>query len=124
MSCTPWLSMDDRYQIPVENSAYNTILWKHWLHYMEAVPSTLHQVVRCVSLTGRGLFDIKRNQMMAKQCYSIAIKPYKGTLGSEHVLGDKKKPATKENVKTFISEHVPIQEYVHFPQQVVDDGAK
>ncbi|KDO38898.1 hypothetical protein CISIN_1g044231mg [Citrus sinensis] len=40
-------------------STYNAILGRHWLHYMEVVPSTLHQVVRCVSLTRSGTFDIK-----------------------------------------------------------------
>lgn len=62
--------------------------------------------------------------MMAKQCYYIAIKPCKGTPGSELVLGNRKKSAIEENGKTVISKHVSIEEYVPSKQQVVEDEAK
>ena len=97
-------------------SAYNAILGRHWLHYMEVVPSTLHQVVRCVSLTRSGTFDIKGDQMMAKQCYSIAIKPCKGTSGPKLILGERKKFAIEEKGKTIISEHILIRESVPSPK--------
>lgn len=61
----------------VAPSSGNAILGRHGIHYVEAVPLTLHQVLRCISVTGRGTVNIHKDQMVAQECYSIAIKPLK-----------------------------------------------
>lgn len=63
--------------VAVAPSSCNAILGRHGIHYVEAVPLTLHQVVRCISVTGRGTVNIHKDQMVAQECYSIAIKPLK-----------------------------------------------
>lgn len=50
--------------------------------------------------------------MMAKQCYSIAIKPCKGTSRSELILVDKKTHVIEGKGKIIILEHMSIEELV------------
>lgn len=53
-------------------STYNTIIERRWIHEMEGVASTLHQVMRCVSPDGTKTIDIRGDQVIAQQSYNIA----------------------------------------------------
>lgn len=53
-------------------SAYNAILGRPWLHYMKAVPSTYHQVVKFPTENGMGM--IMEEQKQSRECYFNALK--------------------------------------------------
>ncbi|XP_062074958.1 uncharacterized protein LOC133778965 [Humulus lupulus] len=50
-------------------TSYNTIMGRNWIHRMQGVVSTLHQVMRCQSPNGRYTVDIKGCQKQAKKCF-------------------------------------------------------
>lgn len=58
-------------------SPYNAILGRNWIHVMEGVPSTLHQVMQFFSTDGNRIVEIRRDQTMAQDCYNIAMKQAK-----------------------------------------------
>ncbi|XP_028071749.1 uncharacterized protein LOC114274078 [Camellia sinensis] len=53
-------------------SPYNAILGRPWIHQMEAVPSTYHQLVRFP--TKYGVEEIRGDQVAAKHCFIAAMK--------------------------------------------------
>lgn len=54
-------------------SPYNAIMGRSWIYLMKGIPSTLHQVMRCV--TDKGVvFDIQDDQMVARKCINVALK--------------------------------------------------
>ncbi|XP_028085902.1 uncharacterized protein LOC114286872 [Camellia sinensis] len=53
-------------------SPYNAILARPWIHQMEAVPSTYHQVIRFP--TEHGVEQISRDQVASKHCFMAAMK--------------------------------------------------
>uniref|UniRef100_A0A2N9HTD2 Integrase catalytic domain-containing protein n=1 Tax=Fagus sylvatica TaxID=28930 RepID=A0A2N9HTD2_FAGSY len=52
-------------------SPYNAIMGRDWLHWMKAVPSTLHQKLRFP--TEDGIMEVNGDQVAAKQCVLAAI---------------------------------------------------
>ena len=54
------------------SSPYNAIMWRDWLHWMKAIPSTLHQKLRFP--TPEGVMELNGDQVAAKQCVLAAIK--------------------------------------------------
>ncbi|XP_062113990.1 uncharacterized protein LOC133825000 [Humulus lupulus] len=50
-------------------SSYNAIMGRSWIHRMQGVVSTLHQVMQCHSPNGRYTIDIKGCQKQAKKCF-------------------------------------------------------
>ncbi|XP_062088971.1 uncharacterized protein LOC133795536 [Humulus lupulus] len=46
---------------------YNAIMGRNWIHRMQGIVSTLHQVMRCQSLNGRYTVDIKGCQKQTKK---------------------------------------------------------
>ncbi|XP_062073918.1 uncharacterized protein LOC133778109 [Humulus lupulus] len=48
-------------------TSYNAIMGRNWIHRMQGVVSTLHQVMRCLSSNGRYTIDIKGCQKQAKK---------------------------------------------------------
>ncbi|XP_062088680.1 uncharacterized protein LOC133795242 [Humulus lupulus] len=64
--CTRFLVVDSP-------SAYNVILGRPWIHEMEAVPSTYHQVLRFP--TKWGVKEIKGQQKDSRACYQTTMKP-------------------------------------------------
>ncbi|XP_062099864.1 uncharacterized protein LOC133805718 [Humulus lupulus] len=63
--CTRFLVVDSM-------SAYNVILGRPWIHEMEAVPSTYHQVLRFP--TKCGVKEIKDQQKDSRACYQTTMK--------------------------------------------------
>ncbi|XP_028118148.1 uncharacterized protein LOC114315745 [Camellia sinensis] len=53
-------------------SPYNVILGRLWIHQMEAVPSTYHQLIRFP--TEHGVEQISRDQVASKHCFMAALK--------------------------------------------------
>nr|XP_016498222.1 PREDICTED: uncharacterized protein LOC107816979 [Nicotiana tabacum] len=53
-----------------QDTAYNTIIGKPWIHAMRAIPSSLYQVIKFP--TPRGIFSIHSEQRTAQECYRIA----------------------------------------------------
>ncbi|XP_059636130.1 uncharacterized protein LOC132278353 [Cornus florida] len=54
--------------------SYNLLIGRGWIHRVQGVPSTLHQVMRCLRPDGTKVIDIHRDQVAAKECYSITLK--------------------------------------------------
>lgn len=52
-------------------STYNAILGRTWLHDMQAIASTYHQVVHFISANGRQE-DLRCDQVASKKCYVSA----------------------------------------------------
>ncbi|XP_062099828.1 uncharacterized protein LOC133805678 [Humulus lupulus] len=50
-------------------TSYNAIMGRSWIHRMQGVVSTLHQVMRCHSPNSRYTIDIKGCQKQAKKCF-------------------------------------------------------
>ncbi|XP_058189244.1 uncharacterized protein LOC131306832 [Rhododendron vialii] len=53
-------------------SLYNAILGRAWLHDMQAIASTYHQVVRFIGSNGRQE-DLRGDQVASKKCYISAV---------------------------------------------------
>ena len=54
-------------------SAMNVIIRREWIHAVQGVVSTLHQVMRCQFLDRLYTIDIKGDQSQSKRCYNIEI---------------------------------------------------
>ncbi len=54
------------------SSPYNAIMGHDWLHRMRAIPSTLHQKLRCP--TKDGVMELNGDQVTAKRCVLAAAK--------------------------------------------------
>ncbi|XP_059669591.1 uncharacterized protein LOC132314788 [Cornus florida] len=54
--------------------SYNLLMGRGWIHRVRGVPSTLHQVMRCLAPDGTKVIDIHGDQVAAKECYSVTMK--------------------------------------------------
>ncbi|XP_059635883.1 uncharacterized protein LOC132278072 [Cornus florida] len=54
--------------------SYNLLIGRGWIHRVQGVPSTLHQVMRCLSPDGNKVININGDQVAAKECYSVTLK--------------------------------------------------
>ncbi|XP_059635362.1 uncharacterized protein LOC132277523 [Cornus florida] len=54
--------------------SYNLLMGRGWIHRIQGVPSTLHQVMRCLGPDGTKVIDIHGDQVEAKECYSVTLK--------------------------------------------------
>ncbi|XP_059659224.1 uncharacterized protein LOC132306045 [Cornus florida] len=54
--------------------SYNLLMGRGWIHRVQGVPSTLHQVMRCLGPDGTKVIDIHRDQVASKECYSVTLK--------------------------------------------------
>lgn len=55
--------------------AYNIILGRQWIHAMRALPSSFHQIIKFS--TKWGIFQIKGDQGISRECYYNSLKPKK-----------------------------------------------
>ncbi|XP_059629895.1 uncharacterized protein LOC132272833 [Cornus florida] len=51
--------------------SYNLIMGRGWIHRMNGVPSTFHQVMQCLSPEGKEVIDLRGDQVAAKECYIL-----------------------------------------------------
>ncbi|XP_059639840.1 uncharacterized protein LOC132282250 [Cornus florida] len=54
--------------------SYNLLMGRGWIHRVQGVPSTLHQVMRCLGPDGNRVIDIHGDQVVANECYSLTLK--------------------------------------------------
>lgn len=54
-------------------SPYNVIIGRSWIHRMRGVPSTWHQVMRCIADDG-SIVDIRGDQPSARKCFNVDFK--------------------------------------------------
>ncbi|XP_059668741.1 uncharacterized protein LOC132313815 [Cornus florida] len=54
--------------------SYNLLIGRGWIHRVQGVLSTLHQVMRCLGPDGTKVIDIHGDQVAAKKCYSVTLK--------------------------------------------------
>ncbi|XP_059659235.1 uncharacterized protein LOC132306056 [Cornus florida] len=54
--------------------SYNLLMGRGWIHRVQGVPSTLHQVMRCLSPDKSKVIDIHGDQVVVKECYSVTLK--------------------------------------------------
>ncbi|XP_059635529.1 uncharacterized protein LOC132277696 [Cornus florida] len=54
--------------------SYNLLMGRGWIHRVQGVPSTLHQIMSCLSLDRSRVIDIYGDQVAAKECYSVTLK--------------------------------------------------
>ncbi|XP_057793294.1 uncharacterized protein LOC131009911 [Salvia miltiorrhiza] len=66
------VNLSTRFLVVDAPSAYNVILGRPWIHGMEAVPSTYHQVIRFP--TKWGIKEIKGEQKDSRVCYQTTMK--------------------------------------------------
>ncbi|XP_062103814.1 uncharacterized protein LOC133814927 [Humulus lupulus] len=64
-------------------TSYNAIMGRSWIHRMQGVVSTLHQVMWCQSLNGRYTIDIKGCQKQAKKCF-LTLKEINSSAPASH----------------------------------------
>lgn len=95
-------------------SAYNTIFRWHWIYNIKVILSSLHQVIRCVSVIRRGSFHIKRDQMAAKEYYSTAIKPLKSKKDKSRESSTKE---TGERESPWQDKFSETRTYLHHTQR-------
>ncbi|XP_059664227.1 uncharacterized protein LOC132310001 [Cornus florida] len=91
---------------------YNLIMGRGWIHQMRGVPSTFHQVMRCLSPDGKEVINLWGDQVAAKECYMLTqvevkeeeeiAKPTEKTLEAVKViLGDPQKVTYLGSSSTF-----------------------
>ncbi|XP_059664021.1 uncharacterized protein LOC132309754 [Cornus florida] len=51
--------------------SYNLIMGRGWIHRINEVPSTLHQVMRCLSPDGKEVVDLRGDQVAATEYYML-----------------------------------------------------
>ncbi|XP_059627532.1 uncharacterized protein LOC132270372 [Cornus florida] len=51
--------------------SYNLIMGRGWIHRMRGVPSTLYQVMRCLSPNEKEVINLWGDQVAAKECYML-----------------------------------------------------
>ncbi|XP_070017400.1 uncharacterized protein [Nicotiana sylvestris] len=61
---------DTKFQVVEMDMAYNMILGKPWIHEMDVVPSTLHQVIKFPSQWG--IWQIRGDQQTSQSINSVA----------------------------------------------------
>ncbi|XP_028060640.1 uncharacterized protein LOC114264247 [Camellia sinensis] len=90
-------------------STYNLILGRGWLHAMQAVASTFHQVMRFSASSGQ-IEEVWGDQVMAKQCF-VAVNGSRAAKGfvqmiegpeEKEVLEDVGRKAEEKSVKDLV----------------------
>ena len=66
------INLSTKFLVVDSESAYNMILGRPWIHDMEAVPSTLHQIVKFP--TPWGIRAIRGDQKNSRSCYQTTLK--------------------------------------------------
>ncbi|XP_059630057.1 uncharacterized protein LOC132273040 [Cornus florida] len=54
--------------------SYNLLIGRGWIHRVQGVPSTLQQVMKCLSPDGSKVIDIHGDQVAIKECYSVTLR--------------------------------------------------
>ena len=71
----------------------NAIMGREWIHSIEGVVSTLHQLIRCSSPDGQYTIDIKGDSGRERGCFSVETTGKVKRLSQEHFSREEKKMA-------------------------------
>ncbi|XP_019231445.1 PREDICTED: uncharacterized protein LOC109212268 [Nicotiana attenuata] len=64
------VTLETTFHVMNQDTAYNAIIGRPWIHAMRAIPSSLYQVIKF--LTPWGIFTIRGEQHTSRECYRIA----------------------------------------------------
>nr|XP_016446717.1 PREDICTED: uncharacterized protein LOC107771785 [Nicotiana tabacum] len=64
------VTLETTFHVMNQETAYNAIIGRPWIHAMRAVPSSLYQVIKFP--TPWGVFSIRGEHRTAQECYCIA----------------------------------------------------
>ena len=67
------------------STTVNVIMGREWIHSIKWVVSTLNQVLRCQSLDGSYMIDIKGNQTKNHGCFSLGSEGKVKRLSKEQI---------------------------------------
>ncbi|XP_019254957.1 PREDICTED: uncharacterized protein LOC109233523 [Nicotiana attenuata] len=64
------VTLETMFHVMDQDTTYNAIIGRPWIHAMRAVPSSLYQVIKFP--TPWGVFSIQGEQRTAQECYRIS----------------------------------------------------
>lgn len=81
----------------------NAIMGCEWIHSIQGVVSTLHQLIRCSSPDGQYTIDIKGDSMKKRRCFNVESIGKIKRLCQEHLnhAEEKKAKAIEEDAENF-----------------------
>ncbi|XP_059670857.1 uncharacterized protein LOC132316394 [Cornus florida] len=97
--------------------SYNLIMGRDWIYRMRGVPSTLHQVMRCLSLDRKEVINLWGDQVAAKECYML-------TQAEAKKVFTQQQPEEEEEIAKPIEETLKAVEFIlDGPQKVTYLGS-
>ncbi|XP_070020136.1 uncharacterized protein [Nicotiana sylvestris] len=117
------IAKDTKFQVVEMEMAYNMILGRSWIHEMDDVPSTLHQVIKFPSPWG--ICQIRGDQHTSRAINSVADTSTRseGQTDVDSRPDTIQEPEENENIKTNIEELEPVVLYAQWPDKKVYVGA-
>ncbi|XP_059628394.1 uncharacterized protein LOC132271126 [Cornus florida] len=64
-------TLNENFVLTEIHPSYNLIMGRGWIHRMKGVSSTLHQVMRYLSLDGKEFINLWGDQVTVKECYML-----------------------------------------------------
>ncbi|XP_059634040.1 uncharacterized protein LOC132276573 [Cornus florida] len=111
--------------------SYNLLMGRGWIHRVRGVPSTLHQVMRCLAPDGTKVIDIHGDQVAAKECYSVTMKH--AEKGKAHIrsidqfrperttrVGERLVEEEKHELVDFLSQNADVFAWSHLDMPGID----
>ncbi|XP_059625366.1 uncharacterized protein LOC132268551 [Cornus florida] len=113
------------------NPSYNLLMGRGWIHRVRGVPSTLHQVMRCLTPDGTKVIDIHEDQVAAKECYSVTLKHAgKGKAPIRSIdqfrperttkVGERLVEEEKQELVDFLSQNADVFAWSHLDMPGID----
>nr|XP_016446033.1 PREDICTED: uncharacterized protein LOC107771205 [Nicotiana tabacum] len=65
------VTLETTFHIMDQETAYNSIVGRQWIHPMRAIPSSLYQLIKFP--TPCGIFSIRGEHRTSRECYRIAL---------------------------------------------------
>nr|XP_016453036.1 PREDICTED: uncharacterized protein LOC107777510 [Nicotiana tabacum] len=95
---------ETKFQVKDMDMAYNVILGRPWIHDMDVVPSTLHQVIKFPSKWG--IQQIRGDQQTSRSINSVIQPSQKDTSASQKDTSTSQKNAGEKNAVNQISTEI------------------
>ncbi|XP_059627387.1 uncharacterized protein LOC132270208 [Cornus florida] len=96
------------------HSSYNLIMGRGWIHRMNGVLSTFHQVMRCLSPDGKEVINLWGNQVTAKECYMLTQNEVKKSSLPKYLKAEDEAKAAKPTKESLEAAKVILSD----PQKV------
>ncbi|XP_070019546.1 uncharacterized protein [Nicotiana sylvestris] len=111
---------DTKFQVVDMEMDYNMILGRPWIHEIDVVPLTLHQVIKFPSPWG--ICQIRGDQHISRAINSVANTSMRSE-GVDSRPDTIQEPEENENIKTTIEKLEPVVLFVQCPDKKVYVGA-